>query len=143
MRSIPSAKDVVVRSQVAVKATEEVKSAATIDPARLAKAAEGLKNRATARIAEYFDRNAAHPFTESGRTYAIELATVPAYFGVTSLGKELRAAKNDDTRLPALTEPLRQLLESKGFGARFSVDNVGDWADVYALCVTLSKKESA
>lgn len=144
MRTLPNATDVVARSQLAaVKATEATSTVAGVDPARLAKAADGVVSRGSNRIADYFDRNVAHPFSESGRTMPIEIATVPQWFGVTSLGKELRAAHGDDARLKALTEPLQKLLDGKGFGAHFNIANVGDIDDCFALCVTLTKKDAA
>ena len=147
MRTIPTASDLAARQAAAPKPTSAVKTVERTDrigSPRFLKAAEGLKNRGSDRIADYFDRAVANPFSVDGvRTPPIELATVPQYFAFTSLGKELSLAEGRTARFAALTEPLKTLLESKGFDAHFHIDVVGEESDIHSLRVTLTKKDAA
>lgn len=137
---IPLARDVERNARLAAagKPLETSAVAETrVDPARMQKAAEGLLKRGAERVARYFEHHAREPFPDHGSTWSIELATVPAYFGLTALGKELHAADWDKGRLPLLTAPLEKALAERGYAAQFEILPSED-SDGRSLTVKLS-----
>ncbi len=139
----PNAADVAAPRQLAkTRPAEAAARMRGVDPLRLAKAADGLVKIASTAIATYFEANAAVPFKADGWTHAIDLKHIPSLFAVTALGQELKATHSNDARLAALTEPLRKILDTKGYGARFDVANVGGDDAFYLLQIALRQKET-
>lgn len=114
-------------------------SAAVAAPsARLAKAQQGLVKVASPKIARYFERNAANPFSEKGgATAVIPLVTIPRVLSMTAMAKELVVAQRDEARLQELVEPLGQLLKGKGYDARFFIQVGGEHKEQVEVAVVL------
>ena len=118
-----------IKDSATVLATSHAKVGAGVEARNqlIELASKGLVSRGTRLIGSYFNKHAENPFPLGGSTHDIELVSVgtvgnkvAAMLG-SPLGGVLKTGVEND-ELKRLTEPLRAMLEKKGYLATFKID---------------------
>jgi hypothetical protein len=109
--------------------------AARVSGPRIGLASLGLRVFGSMKVAAYFRANKANPFPDGGRSRPIhpKFVSDSPLLAMSPLTGEILAHPTD-VRLAAITRPLRELLEGKGYNAEFAIrddgHNCGKWLDV-------------